>query len=232
MKYFPLIQLMFLIPLAGTAQNNDEVRVRFSTPFTVTGAGDHRAWDSVEWISLTRLDGPMSYETKVKLLYSREGIYALFSCEDARLTATKTEDFTDLWREDVVEIFFWTDESIPLYFEYELSPLNKELAILVPNFGGNFMGWVPWRYEGVRKTAHAVKFIKSGKKKIEAWTAEVFIPFELLRPLRNVPAEKGTTWRANMYRIDYDGGTASHWAWMPVKTNFHDYKSFGRLVFD
>jgi hypothetical protein len=60
-------------------------------------------------------------------------------------------DFLDLWNEDVVEAFFWTDESNPIYFEYELSPLNYELPILVPNNKGKFLGWLPWHYEGIAK---------------------------------------------------------------------------------
>ena len=36
----------------------------------------------------------------------------------------------DLWNEDVFEVFLWTDERYPVYFEYEISPLNHELPIL------------------------------------------------------------------------------------------------------
>ena len=68
------------------------------------------------------------------------------------MTATKTEDFADLWNEDVFEFFLWPDEQTPLYFEYEISPLGYELPILVPNFNGKFLGWRPWHYEGERKS--------------------------------------------------------------------------------
>ena len=40
---------------------------------------------------------------------------------------------------DVFEVFLWTDEKQPIYFEYEISPLGYELPILVPNFGGKFL---------------------------------------------------------------------------------------------
>ncbi len=32
----------------------------------------------------------------------------------------------------------------------------------------------------------------------------MFVPFELLKPLANVPPKSGTRWRANFYRMDYD----------------------------
>ena len=57
---------------------------------------------------------------------------------DSAIVSTMKGDFLDLWHEDVVEAFFWTDERVPVYFEYELSPLNYELPIMVPNYDGNF----------------------------------------------------------------------------------------------
>ena len=66
--------------------------------------------------------GRADYQTKMKILYSDSGIYNLFYCEDTFLTSTLREDFSDLFNEDVVEAFFWTDEKVTIYFEYELSP--------------------------------------------------------------------------------------------------------------
>ncbi len=77
------------------------------------------------------------------MLYSKTGVYVLFEGADKRITATKSEDYLDLWTEDVYECFFWTDERHPIYFEYEISPLGFELPILVPNFDGKFLGWRP-----------------------------------------------------------------------------------------
>jgi hypothetical protein len=162
-------------------------------------------------------------------LYSDSGIYCLFKCDDHKITATLKGDFLDLYNEDVVEVFFWTDEKMPVYFEYELSPLNYELPILVPNNKGDFFGWRPWHYEGERKTRHATHI--NGADEITSWTAEFFIPFALLKPMQNVPPKKGTQWRANFYRIDYDSGT-SEWSWQKTRTNFHDYEKFGYIVFE
>ena len=75
------------------------------------------------------------------------------------MTATLQEDFENLWTEDVFEFFLWTDERYPVYFEYEISPLNKELPILIPNFDGQFLGWRPWHYDQGRRTQKAVSII-------------------------------------------------------------------------
>jgi Carbohydrate family 9 binding domain-like len=203
--------------------------------FDVTGAGDNAAWRTTEWTQLRRrqADG-RPYDTRVKMLYSNTGVYVLMEGSDRKLTATMNEDFMDLWNEDVFEVYFWPDEQYSVYFEYEISPLDHELPILIPNFGGKFLGWRPWHYEGDRRTRKATTTIDGPKESgatISGWRAEVFFPYALLRPLQNVPPEPGTRWRGNFYRMDYDDGQRTQWDWAPVGESFHEYQKFGELIF-
>ena len=224
-----------LLPACVSAQESgarpEALPVRSTANFDISGSGIAEAWQSTEWIPLTKRRGKADYFTRAKLLYSESGLYGLFSCEDKKISATLKEDFAKLWEEDVVEIFLWTDESIPLYFEYELSPLNYELPIIVPNTGGDFFGWRPWQYEGVRKTRHATKIMKDQEGNTTGWIAEFFIPYALLKPLGNVPPQKGTEWRINMYRNDIDQEFSS-WSWKPVEKTYHDYNRFGVIRFE
>ena len=231
----------FLMVIPGFAQvqnfsdssDNGMLKVKHTTDFKITGDGSAVNWNNVDWLKLPQRSGKISYETQLKILYSDSGIYCLYFCEDKKITATMKGDFLDIYEEDVVEAFFWTDEALPIYFEYELSPLNYELPILVPNVKGKFYGWKPWHYEGSRRTKHATH-INNNKNKntVTSWTAEFFIPYRLLSPMSNVPPQKGTRWRANFYRIDYDSGVSS-WEWQPVRNDsFHDYGAFGIIEFD
>ncbi len=204
--------------------------------FVVDGKGTAPAWAKAEWQPLRpRAAGGSPYQSRFKMLYSPTGLYVLMDGEDRTLTATLQEDFLDLWNEDVFEFFLWPDERYPVYFEYEISPLGFELPILVPNFGGQFLGWRPWHYDGKRKIQKAVAVAggpaKSGAS-ITGWTAEVYLPYDLLKPLQNVPPRPGTTWRANVYRLDYDGGRSAGWDWARVGRTFHDIAKFGTLVFE
>ena len=105
----------------------------------------------------------------------------------------------------------------------------------MPNLDGKFLGWRPWHYEGGRKTRKATSAVggelKSGAA-VTGWKAEVFIPYELLTPLRNVPPKPGSRWRANFYRMDYDDGKKSSWDWARVGSDFHEFRKFGTLVFE
>ncbi|HBC78935.1 MAG TPA: hypothetical protein DCZ51_09915 [Bacteroidales bacterium] len=230
-----LLFLSVLIPVALSAQTSTSVTVKKCQDFTVTGDGSSVFWNTTEWISLVPQGNiNISYETKVKVLYSGKGIYFLFSCVDEKLTTTMKADNLNLWEEDVTEVFLWTSEDFPVYFEYEISPMNFELPIIVPNYKGKFLGWLPWNYGGEKRVIHATNAIGGEKRsggKVTGWTAEFFIPYKLLEPLPQVPPLSGTKWRANMYRIDYDKG-ASHYAWQKTNKSFHEYNSFGTFVFE
>ena len=221
---------------AAHAQTSERPRlsVKSVDDFEVTGKGDHAAWQQAEWVPLRRRqpDGH-PYDSRFKMLYSNTGLYFLMDGTDRKVTASISEDFMDLWTEDVFEVFLWTDERYPVYLEYEISPLNHELPILVPNFGGQFLGWRPWHYERkvTRKATTTVGGPKESNASIQGWRAEFFLPYTLLRPLQSVPPKPGTRWRANFYRIDHDDGKRTQWEWAPVGGTFHDYQKFGDLLF-
>ena len=239
---FVLAGLLLIAPAsdyhgAVQAQTADrpQLSVKPSDDFEVSGTGEHAAWRPAAWTALRRRqpDGH-PYDTRFKMLYSNTGLYFLMEGTDRKVTASMNQDFMDLWNEDVFEVFLWTDERYPVYLEYEISPLNHELPILIPNFGGQFLGWRPWHYERDRLTRKATSTIggpKESRASIEGWRAEFFIPYSLMKPLQNVPPKVGTRWRANFYRVDYDDGKTTQWDWARVGESFHEYQKFGELVF-
>lgn len=211
-----------------------KMRVPLVEDFELLGTSSGRTWESVPWHPLTRVTGGSTYQSRFKLAWSTAGIYGLADFEDETLTCQHRQDFDDIFHDDVVEAFFWPAESRPLYLEYELSPLGRELPILVPNDGGSFMGWRPWHYEGDRKTRTATHVCGGPAEPgatVTGWSAEFFIPFTLFRGIAR-PASVGDCWRANIYRIDYDQTPSTQWAWCPdTGGNFHWYERFGTIEF-
>lgn len=219
------------------AQQSDSTQyvVKKTDDFQVNGAGDNSTWNKANWVPITIQESAnRALTTKTKVLYSGTGLYFLFQCDDQKLTATIQEDFGALWREDVVEVFLWPDPAVPIYFEYEVSPLNYELPILVPNINGKAQGWKPLNYRAGNKTQHATS-VQGGEKKsnaaINGWTAEFFIPYRLMSPIVPAIPASGTRWRGNLYRIDYDQGYQT-WSWKKTSGSFHEFKKYGTLIFE
>jgi hypothetical protein len=204
--------------------------------FAVTGDGAGGPWADISWEQLTPVQGELPYLTKVKAAWSGTGVYFLVDCEDRKLDCTIERDMGLLFNEDVVEVFLWPFKQQHVYLEYEISPLNFELPIIVPNHNGTFYGWLPWQYEKERACRHATK-VRGGPRKpgagVKGWSCEFFIPYTLLKGLGNCPPVYGTKWRANIYRIDYGSGPRTMWAWEKAAgTNFHNFRNFGTLVFE
>jgi len=139
-------------------------------------------------------------------------------------------DFLHLWEEDVVEIFLQPDPSKMAYFEFELSPMNFELPIIVYNVNGKLNSWVPFLYEGDRETRHATALRYHDDKQLAGWRAEFYIPFLLMRPILDEAPHSGAIWKGNLYRIDYDEGESLN-SWCATTVNFHEPEKFGWLRF-
>jgi Carbohydrate-binding family 9 len=240
-----LIYLLVIIIInANAAIGQQEAQLQDTIPlivkkcpdFNLTGTGDNNEWTRTEWNYLTKLDtGGKIYSSKFKILYSAKGIYVLFSGEDNKISTQFNKDFDNLFKGDVFEVFFHTDPKTPIYLEYEVNQLNKELVLMVPNINGKVYGWIPWHYEkdrSIKKVVNVVGGKKIANSAITSWSAELFFPYDLFSPLGNVPPTSGTIWNANFCRLDYDSGKMIKWAWAPVQNSFHELEKFRTIKFE
>ena len=208
-------------------KNRTVPRCRF---FDISTSAPCNLWDTQDWTPLCKSTGPSAFETKFKTLWCEKGIYFLIFSADDHFKPSRLNDFDDLYNEDVVEVFLHPDTDQRLYLEFEVSPFNKELTLLVPqSSSGKFKGWLPWHYEGERKIIHTIH--KDGGS--TDWQAEIFIPFTLMMGLNNVPPVQNTTWQANICRIKYTANNEhTYWSWQPMTSNtFHNLSDFGTLIF-
>ena len=106
----------------------------------------------------------------------------------------------------------------------------------MPNLGGKFLRLAAVALRGrSRKTRKATSAIggelKSGAA-VEGWRAEVFIPYELLVPLRNTPPKAGHAVAGELLPDGLRRQDQTSWDWARVGTSFHEYQKFGTLVFE
>jgi hypothetical protein len=222
--------------VSDTTHDETTLSIPKTADFEFRGDTSSAAWQKAKWTTINAYSStPVKYNTRSKILYSPTGIYVLFVCEDKKLTNTMQSDMLDLWEEDVVEIFLQPEPGKPDYFEYEISPLDYELPLLIYNNEKlQLNSWLPFHYSGNRRTRHKTEIIggkKQGSAAVKGWIAEVFIPFELLRPIMPAAPESGTQWKGNIFRIDHDK-PKSFWSWQPTSGNFHEYHRFGTFNFE
>ena len=204
--------------------------------FTISGKGDNPEWYKSQWITLTKIDdGGKENTTRFRILYSSTGLYVFFTGDDGKITSDFKNDFENLFKADVFEVFFHPNPAEGIYFEYEVSPLDKELVLLILNMNGKFGSWMPWHYENKNKVVKKVS-VAGGKMEpgaaIQSWSAELFFPYQLLIPLKNVPPLPGTKWNANFCRLDYDSGQMIKWSWSPIAVSFHEFNKYLSIQFE
>ncbi len=207
--------------------------------FIITGKGNNPEWDKANWTNLTKLDtGGKNYESKFKMLYSSTGIYVLFNAEDDRITTKAYNDFEAIYNGDVFEVFLHPTPKTPVYFEYEINQLNKELILTLSKFNSQLYSWAP-RYPSAEERKPIKKMvnvigdeIKVGGS-IKLWSAEAFFPYTILGLLPNVPPTSGTIWNANFCRLDYDSGNMIKYSWSPtIQKSFHEIEKFQSIKFE
>lgn len=217
---------------------NDPLIVRKCLDFSLTGTGNNIEWKKATWNLLTKLDsGGKDYRSRFKILYSEKGIYLLFNGEDEKITTQSVQDFGKIYEGDAFEVFFHPDHQIPVYFEYEINQLNKELILTISRKNNRGNSWAPWQNENEKLKYNRMVNIVGGKMKagslIRSWSAEVFFPYELLDLLPDVPPRSGTIWDANFCRLDYDSGNMIKWSWSPkIKISFHELDKFRSIKFE
>lgn len=214
----------------------------------LTGSGMQPFWETIPWQSMTKLDGGgPDYTSRFKMAYSNTGIYVLFEGQDSLVSTTYTEDFGELWKGDVFEVFFHPDQAEHLsnnnkggkttsYVEYEINALGKELVLFLNRRDGKVQSRYPSRYEGARRISKAVHMQKSsgsGTATIEKWSAEIYFPFILLTDAIHTVPTSGTVWHANFCRIDHDSGHPVKWSWSPgITRSFHELAAFLEITFE
>ena len=238
--YRTKLQALIFVTLLGAANSalahsihvQDTLRVNKVLPFEIDGAGTNASWNTTNWVNLIQLDSSsLQYPSKFKILYTDSGVYVLFSGLDKKITSPYKNDFEDLFRADVFEVFFHPEPSTPIYLEYEINAYYAELVLLVPNLSKKTFGWAPWKYTGKKKVVKKVK-VHEQNNEMYKWTAELYFPFKLFIPLQNLDVKKGVCWNANFYRLDYDDTKMVKWAWSPIVKSFHEFEKYGVIQFN
>ena len=157
---------------------------------------------------------------------------------DDKITTKDYNDFDPIYNGDVFEVFLHPIPATPVYFEYEVNALNKQLILTLSKTGNQLFSWAP-KYptaddrKPIKNKVDVVGGVSAVGGTINNWTAEIFLPYSILGILPNVPPESGTIWNANFCRLDYDSGNMIKYSWSPkIEKSFHELNKFRSVRFE
>jgi hypothetical protein len=135
------------------------------------------------------------YDTRFKMLHSPTGLYFLMEGTDRTLTATMTKTSWTCGKRTCSRCSSGPTSGFPCYSSTRSRRSIANCRLLIPNFGGRFLGWRPWHYDsGIAKTRKATSIIggpKQSQAAIQGWRAEFFIPYTLAVAAAERPPEAG-----------------------------------------
>lgn len=193
--------------------------------------GDIDPWippPQAETLELRGHDGsPVRLQTMVHVWRSESTLYVLYDMEDEKkTTATLIRDDSEIWREDVVELFVAPRDPSE-YYELEISPLATRFSAKIssPDLDRTTMDvdmdWNPGSFTGLVRRDSGVPWRTRVRLSID------FDDFE------TSPAP-GDRWRINFYRIDRSRAGDEYSAWSATHSDepdFHRPQDFGIIEF-
>jgi uncharacterized protein (DUF362 family) len=199
---------------------------------TLDGRGDEPAWSRAQpavWDS-DYAGKPTGITTRVRLLWSKAGLHALFELEGAGLHSDTSQpadvERKGLYKEDCVELFFTPDPAhAKHYYEIELGPF------------GHFFDVDVDRERGKQNTAWSSGPKIATRRDAKAHTATIEVL--LTAPEITSALAPGARLPLALYRIEGPAAEPSDarrfLAWSPPRTakpDFHVPEAFGTLVLD
>ncbi len=168
---------------------------------------------------------------EAKLIYDNTSLYAYFNLEENSPIASLSQHDSELYSENVVELFIDPMGTGKVYYEIEVNPLNASYDALIINDigkgnrrGPRFQGFTGWNPQSLRHCS----FTGPG-----TWQVFLAIDFADLFLSKRIMPKKGDFWHGNIYRIDYDGVNTEYCAWSPTGiVDFHNTRSFGKWIFN
>ncbi|NOZ29604.1 MAG: hypothetical protein GXP39_16330 [Chloroflexi bacterium] len=208
---------------------------RTHDPIVIDGRLDEPAWATAEVAPLVRnLDGgPAQFGTEARLLWDDEHLYVAFVCEDPDIWGTMLERDSPLWEEEVVEVFLDANHNGRLYFEFEVSPRNIQLDLMVVKRPGEPpQTFFEWDCQGWETAVQIDGTLNDRSGRDRGWTVEMAIPLAEIYTAPH-PPQPGDVWRLGLYRIERPQNTAPHlYAWSPTRAaTYHIPERFGFLTF-
>lgn len=200
---------------------------------TIDGNPDDAMWQAVRALTIGQQPDskPLSpdHATTAKLVWDKDNLYFTATTRDSDARNTHTENDTETWEGDVIELFLQLPGMNGQYVELQFTPNGS-------HFDAKFTGprEPEWKEAAKFTSGMTYKVLVDGTVNADgddkSWSVEAAIPWKGLG-LEGAPPI-GTKMAANIYRIDNKGphDLAHMGAWAPVGGDFHKLDGAGTFI--
>lgn len=231
---------------ASTLANGTYVINKTSSTITIDG-------NLSEWANVPATGAFTNHETgaagtasaTAKLLWDDTNLYLAFEVTDNDVTANYVNQDDNLFdNDDLVEMFFDFDGSGTNYLELGVSAtgVNYDFNIICPGTGGcgTWNSNATWDIVGLETAGVVNGTLNNSSDTDNGYVVEVKIPLASLASMTGgnySTVQEGTTWKGNLFKINYNTGAGTHagtdyLAWNVHNAfGFHQPTKFGTFEF-
>ncbi len=146
-------------------------------------------------------------KTSVQFLWDAHYLYVGAEIQDQHIWATMTENESQLYKEDVFELFFDPQNDGLNYYEFEINALGTTWDLTLDkayNKGGKANS--SWNIEDLQKAIQIDGSLNNPKHKDKSWILELAIPWTAFFEGQNpsIKAIQNTSFGLQIMRVDWD----------------------------
>jgi hypothetical protein len=248
------VQPYVAVPAAQTAVSDPRgyVCYRATSPVTVDGRLDERAWRDAPWTDdFVDIEGDKkphpTFRTRAKMLWDDTYFYIGAELVEPHLWATITQHDAVIFRDNDFEFFIDPNGDNHEYYEYEINALGTGWDLLLPRpykDGGRAVN--NWEILGLKSAVHLDGTLNVAADTDRGWSVELAVPWSALGELarRPSPPADGDQWRVNFSRVQWaleivngayrkvQGKSENNWVWSPQHVvNMHRPETWGYVQF-
>ena len=244
-----LLMAALVLPAAGQSYSRAYEAPFISDPILVDGRLTESVWASVpqtdSYILYGSLDTPTSTTTHARIAWDAQFLYVGVEAVDEDIWSTHTAHDSNLWEQDVLEVFIDPEGDAEGYLEFEVSPRNVVLDLWVekPLFSQGGPSHFEWNAAGLQTAVHiegslgGASLTSPERQDTDTgWSMELALPWSdvaIVSGMMALPPKPGDVWRMNVTRYDYRRGSEELSQWSPsdVRGAWHEPGQYGYVTF-
>jgi hypothetical protein len=204
-----------------------------SSPISVDGSLNERAWSTSRPIQLSRIGGTdkAHQNTQIKAVYDDTSLYLGIVAKDSDIWSTFKKRDSNTWEQEVVEVFIDALGTKRDYLELQVTPANVVFDAKFAHHRSDLAEAKAWQMKGLTTAVKVEGTLNKRDDTDTQYTIEMKIPIDAV-PGGRTGLKRGQ-WRINFFRFDQlktKRQQASGWSPPPVP-DFHHLDSFGQLQF-